>query len=165
MNKVVCHYCGLPFKAVRVQPGREYFCCSGCAIASRVPVAADGRFPTNPTLLTALGVGFVFFNQLMFALLAVLLVREGRLPVAARFETASLAAGALVWLALVAAQWQLGARRRVDTLVVLLTSGLLASAFAAGSPACAAAANAALVAWSVRGFLKKKTPAKPAVGG
>ena len=165
MNKVSCHYCGLPFKVVRVQPGREYFCCSGCAIASRVPVAADGRFPANPTLLTALGVGFVFFNQLMFWLMSVLLVREGRLPVAGRFEAASLAAGALVWLVLVLAQWRLGARRSVDILVAVLTAGLLASGFATGSLPCAGAANAALVAWSARGFLKKKTPVKPAVGG
>ena len=156
MNKVACHYCGLPFKALRVQPGREYFCCSGCAIASRVPVDGNGKFPTNPTLLTALGVGFVFFNQLMFWLLAVLLIREGRAPVADRFETASLAAGTLAWVALAIAQWWLGARRWVDTVVVALTAGLLASAYASGSLACAAAAGVALATWSVRGFLNKK---------
>jgi hypothetical protein len=165
MNKVACHYCGLPFKAVRMQPGREYFCCSGCAIASRVPVDGDGRFPANPTLLTALGLGFIFFNQLMFWLLAVLLVREGRAPMAGRFEVASLVIGAVVWLALVVVQCLLGARRWVDAVVVVLTAGLLASAFASGSQACAVAASAALVTWSVRGFLKKKSPVKPAVGG
>ncbi|MFA6286314.1 MAG: hypothetical protein WC661_02945 [Opitutaceae bacterium] len=157
MNKVACHYCGLPFKALRVQPGREYFCCSGCAIASRVPVDADGKFPTNPALLTALAVGFIFFNQLIFWLLAVLLVREGRVPVAGRFEVASLVLGTVTWLALVVVQWRLGARRWVDAVVAVLTAGLLASGLASGSQACAAAANAALVAWSVRGFLRKKS--------
>jgi len=165
MNKVACHYCGLPFKAIRVQPGREYFCCSGCAIASRVPVDEDGRFPANPTVLTAMAVGFIFFNQLMFWLLAVLLVRQGSLPVAGKFGWASLVLGTAVWLALVVVQWRLGARRWLDAMVVVLTAGLLAGGFASGSQACAAAANAGLAAWSVRGFFKKKTPGKESVGG
>ncbi len=165
MNKVSCHYCGLPFKAVRVQPGREYFCCSGCAIASRVPVDADGKFPANPTLLTAMAVGFVFFNQLMFWLLAILLVREGKMPASVKFETISLTLGMITWLALVMAQWRLGARRWIDAFVGVLTVGLLASGFSTGSLACAVTANAALVVWSVRGFFKKKTPGKTGVGG
>jgi len=61
-----------------------------------------------------------------------------------------------VWGALVVAQWRLGARRGVDILVVVLTAGLLGSGWATGSLACAAAANAGLVVWSARGFLKKK---------
>ncbi len=165
MNKVACHYCGLPFKALRVQPGREYFCCSGCAIASRVPVDANGKFPANPTLLTAMAVGFAFFNQLLFWLLTILLAREGKIPASAKFETVSLTLGMITWLALVVAQWRLGARRWVDAFVVVLTAGLLVNGFATGSPVCAALGNAALVAWSARGFLKKKTPVKQADGG
>ncbi len=165
MNKVACDYCGLPFKALRVQSGRECFCCSGCAIASRVPVDGDGNYPINPTLLTALGVGFIFFNQLMFWLLAVLLVREGKVPASARLEGVSLVLGAVMWVALVAVQWRFGARRWVDAVVGVLTAGFMAIAVADGSLACAAAGNAALVTWSVRGFFKKKSPGKPAVGG
>ena len=165
MNKVSCHYCGLPFKVVRTRPDGEYFCCSGCALASRVPVGADGRFPTNPALVTAMAAGFVFFNQMLFWLLSVLLVREGRLPVAGRFAAASLVAGAVVWGGLVVVQWRLGARRWPDLLVTVLTAGLLACGVATGAPPCALAATASLLAWGARGFLKKKTPRNPAVGG
>ena len=165
MSKVSCHYCVLPFNAVRVQPGREYFCCSGCALASRVPVDEDGKFPVNPPLVAAMAVGFLFFNQLLFWLLETLLVREGRLAVAGRFEAASLALGGIAWLALVVIQWRLGARRWIDAAVVVLTAGLLANGGVSGSPACAAGAGFGLLAWSARGFLKKKTPDKTADGG
>ena len=158
MSKVSCHYCGLPFNAVRVQPGREYFCCSGCALASRVPVDEDGKFPVNPPLVAAMAVGFLFFNQLLFWLLETLLVREGRQAVAGRFEEASLALGGIAWIALAVVQWRLGARRWVDALAVALTAGLMAGAFSGGSLACASSATAALVVWSTRGVLKKKLP-------
>jgi len=158
MSRIACHYCGLPVNVARAQPGREYFCCPGCAIASRVPMDENGRFPANPTLLAALAAGFVFFNQLLFWLLATLLTKEGNLPMSGRFETASLALGAAVWTALVVAQWRLGARRWTDAVVAALTAASLSLGLAARSPACAAAACAALVAWSARGFLRKKTP-------
>ena len=165
MNKVACHYCGLPFKALRVQPAREYFCCSGCAVASRVPIDANGKFPANPTLIAAMAVGFVFFNQLLFWLLAILLMREGNGPASVKFATISLALGLVAWLALVVAQWRLGARRWVDVIVAVLTAGLLVNGFAAGSPVCAALGVAALGGWSARGFWKKKTPVKTGDGG
>ncbi|MBW8780538.1 MAG: hypothetical protein JF599_01430 [Verrucomicrobia bacterium] len=164
-SKVACHYCGLPFSAVRVQPGRDYFCCSGCAIASRVPVDAQGRFPVNPTLLAALGLGFVLFNELLCWLFAVLLVREGRTEVAVRLVMGSLALGVASWGALVVVQWRAGARRWVDVSVVGLLGGVLVAGLQTRSPACVVAGNLALVAWSLRGFLKQKTPGKPADGG
>ena len=165
MDKVVCHHCGLPFKAVCVQPGRRYFYCSGCAIASRVPVDANGKFPVNTGVVTALAVGFTFFNQLLFWLLAVLLVREERLEIAGRFAAASLIAGVLIWIALIVVQWRMGARRTVDGVVLLLTLGLAGTGVAMESPACVAAGNAALVAWGLRGLLNKKTPKISADGG
>ena len=158
MSKVACHYCGLPFKVVRVQPGRDYFCCSGCALASRVPVDDDGKFPANPTLIAALVIMFMFFNQLLFWSLAVLSGREGRISVAGRFDMASLVLGAVIWLALAVVQWRLGARRPVDGVVAVLTAGLLANGVLAASAPCAVMADAVLLAWSARGLLKKKLP-------
>ncbi|HTJ77532.1 MAG TPA: hypothetical protein VL357_00910 [Rariglobus sp.] len=165
MSKVSCHYCGLPFKVAGVQPGRDYFCCSGCALASRVPVDVDGKFPINPSLVTALVMGFGIFNQLLFRLLAVLLVHEGRGRIAGRFDMASLILGTVIWTALIVIQWRLGARRRVDGVVAVLTAGLLATGFWTDSPSCAVLASASLAVWSTRGFLKKKTRAKPSDGG
>lgn len=163
MTHVTCDYCGLPFKVRRVEPGRAYYCCSGCAIASRVPVDGRGDFPITPALVAALGVGFVFFNQLLAWLLAALLAGEGRSELAAKFVLASWITGAAVWLALVVAQARAHGGRVADAGVALLALALGGAGALAGSLACGALGNSLLLAWSVRGVLKKKTRRKPDV--
>jgi len=59
MSELSCHYSGVPIHVARPQPGRAYFSCSGCAIASRIPVDAQGNFPINRTLVAVLGFGVV----------------------------------------------------------------------------------------------------------
>ena len=163
MTQVSCHYCGLPFKVRRVEPGRSYYCCSGCAIASRVPVDTQGNFPITPALIGALTVGFLFFNQLLFWLLAVLLAGEGRADTAENFALASWLVGAAVWLTLAVAPLRAHGWRAADAVVAVLALALGGAGAATGSLGCAALANGAILAWSVRGLLKKKTRRKPDV--
>lgn len=161
--KVVCEHCGLPFSVARVAPGKPAFCCSGCALAARLPVDANGQFPVNAALATALGVGFVFFNQSLFWLLAILLARradEASAVNAGRFEIASLAAGAAVWFALAFFQTGAGARRVVDRLWLAVTLAGLGWALATARPELALAANAGLAGWALRGLARKKVPSK-----
>lgn len=154
--KVVCEHCGLPFSVSRVAPGRAIFCCSGCALAARVPVDANGHFPVNAALVSALGTGFVFFNQGLFALLAVLLNREADGAVnAGRFVWASLLTGALLALVLAVIQARVGARRLVDGMVLAACVALVALGLATKSPGCAMAGNLGLVLWAARGILRK----------
>jgi hypothetical protein len=155
MNKVACTYCGLPFRAVRAEPGKTYFCCSGCALASRVPVDAQGHFPVNATLVAALATGFVLFNQGLFALLAGLLAREGRAETAAHLDLVSMLLAAIGWSALVTGQWRAGARGAIEGLVTFATFGVLVAGFYTQTLGCLLAGNAALALWSVRGFFKK----------
>ena len=153
--KVVCQHCALPFSVARVAPGRPVFCCSGCALAARVPVDAQGQFPVNAALLTALGAGFVFFNQLLFWLLAVLLARDEAGAVnAARFAAASLGVGVLVWASLGMIQLREGARRGVDKAVWGLSGLMLGWSVAEALPALAALANALFIAWALRGLAR-----------
>lgn len=162
MTQVTCRYCGLPFKVRRVEAGRAYYCCSGCAVASRVSVDAQGNFPITPALVGALAVGFVFFNQLLFWLLAVLLAGEGRVEVAAKCALVSWLAGAAVWLTLVVAQARAHGWRGADAVVAALALALGSAGVLVGSLGCGVLASGALLVWSLRGVLKKKTPRKPA---
>jgi hypothetical protein len=155
--KVVCEHCGLPFSVSRVVPGRAVFCCSGCALAARVPVDANGHFPVNAALVSALGAGFGFFNQGLFALLAVLLAREVDGAVnAGRFAWASLLTGVVLAVALAFIQARVGARRWVDWSVLAACAALVALGLATKSPSCALAGNFGLIAWSVRGVGRKR---------
>lgn len=155
--KVVCAHCGLPFSVGRATPGRPVYCCSGCALAARVPVDAQGQFPVNAALVTALGVGFVFFNQALFWLLAVLLERsEGGAINAGRFAWASLGVGVGVWLALRFFQFQAGARTWADWAVSLLALVLIALGLSRHEPWCAVAGNALFAAWAMRGLARKR---------
>jgi len=163
MTSVTCAYCGLPFKAVRVEPGRPAYCCTGCAIASRVPVDAKGDFPVNGALVSALATGFLFFNQLLFWALSVVLRTEDRFAAANACELASWGAGAATWLVLAAGLVRTGAGGWADRafVAIALVTGVVGAL--GGSLACAAGANALLLAWSVRGLLKQKTRRKPDV--
>lgn len=156
--KVVCEHCGLPFSVTRVAPGRPVYCCSGCALAANVPVDAHGNFPVNTALAAALGAGFVFFNQALFWLLALLLAREADGVVnAGRFTWASLAAGVVLVCALAVFQARAGARRGIDRLVLAACGGLLAVSMAGAGAGCAVAGNACLAAWSLRGLGRGKS--------
>lgn len=156
MSGVVCDHCGLPFRVARVRPGQPVYCCSGCALAARVPVDAQGQFPVNGALVTALGVGFVAFNQLLFWLLAVLLVREGQIETAGKLTLASLGAGVAVWGAVVWLQIAVGARRGLDLLVMAVAASALGLAIYSSEPCVALVGNLGLIAWSLRGVRRRK---------
>lgn len=155
--KVTCEHCGLPFAAVRAKPGRALYCCSGCALAARVPVDANGQFPVNAALVTALGLGFGLFNQLLFWLLAMLVARRDEgLENAARLAWFSFAVGAAVWAALVVCQAQVGARRGADWVLAAATGAGLAWAWSEATPGFALAANGVLALWALRGLRRGK---------
>ena len=159
MTPVDCRYCGLPFKVKRVEPGREYFCCTGCAMLARVPVDAQGQFPVNSHLVSALATGFLYFNQLLFWGLAVLLAKEetGRV-LAERFGWLSAGTALVVWLVVLAVQLRERTARVPDFIVLALVLGAHGLAFRVDPPSslCTALANALLLLWSSRGLLRRK---------
>jgi hypothetical protein len=159
MTPVACRYCGLPFKVHRVEPGRDYFCCTGCAMLARVPVDADGQFPVNAHLVSALVVGFLYFNQLLFWLLGLLSDRDAaHAAVATRLHWMAAAAALAVWAGVFWLQRRERSGRAADGIVVILVLGVHALAFRTLPPsaACMAGANAALLLWSARGVLRAK---------
>jgi hypothetical protein len=151
MPATTCAYCGLPFKVKVLEPGRRHFCCSGCALASRIPVNDTG-LPASGPLVTALALGLGFFNQVLFWTLALTLVREGRAATAAGFARLSLGLGLVVWLASALLAWRSGARSWRDAAVLVATGALLALR----SPAGAALGSAGWLLWLGRGWCKKK---------
>lgn len=163
MTPVACRYCGLPFKVRRVEPGRDYFCCTGCAMLARVPVDAQGQFPVNAQLISALVTGFLYFNQLLFWLLGVLLARdEAQAALATRFLWLAAAAAFVVWVAVLMVQLREKSARAGDFIVATLALAAHGVAFRALPPSavCMAVANALLLLWGVRGLLRKKTAAR-----
>jgi hypothetical protein len=164
MSQVQCRYCGLPFKVRQVEAGRAYYCCSGCALVSRLPTAGEGgQFPVTPALVAAMGVGFGFFNEVLFWTLALALAREHRADTALLFTRVSAGLGVLVWVALAAGMWRAPARRWTDALMALATLAAIAIAIQPGlSAGGVVAANAALGFWLARGWGKQKfTRKKP----
>jgi len=157
MQPVTCRYCGLPFRVRRVEPGRDYFCCTGCAMLSRVTTDGQGQFPVNAHLVTALVAGFSFFNEVLLWLVAELLVRESRMALAVRFFWLAGGAALAVWLALAVLQWKGKATRAADYVVMALGLAVFAVALRRMPPIPLemAAANVGLVAWSFRGLLRK----------
>ena len=132
---------------------RPRFSCTGSAIASRIPVDAQGNFPINRTLIAVLLFGLALFNQALFWLLAVLIQGQGRPVSAGRFLLASIGLGAALWLVLVVLQTRVTAGgRRNDWLMVALTGGLLGAGLVAVSPGCALAAVSLLTVWGARDF-------------
>ncbi len=158
MPQVQCSYCGLPFKVRSVEAGRPVYCCSGCALASRLPTAgAGGQFPVTVDLAVAVGVAFAFFNEVLFWLLGVALVHEHRLTPALVFARISAGIGGAVWLALGAGIVRAPTRRWGDLAVALATLAAAGLAFAPPlSAGGIAAANAALALWLGRGWGKRK---------
>ena len=159
MTPVACRYCGLPFKVRRVEPGRDYFCCTGCAMLARVPVDAQGQFPVNAQLVSALVVGFLYFNQVLFWLLSVLLARDdAQVLLANRFAWLAAGAALVVWLSVMLVQLREKSARAGDVafaLAVLAAHGFACRSLPPSS-ATMAVANAVLLLWSARGVLRGK---------
>ena len=159
MSPVACRYCGLPFKVRRVEPGRDYFCCTGCAMLARVPVDQSGQFPVNAQLISMLAVGFLYFNQLLFWLLGVLLARDAaQVETAVRFGWLAAAAALAVWLATIVIQWRERTARRADHVGAALVLIVHVAACRETPPAAwlMAAANGGWLIFQARGLLQRK---------
>ena len=162
MERLTCDYCGLPFRAPRRPPaGEKAFCCSGCALASRLGIEGD-RFPVSPQLVFDLALAFSVFNQLLLVLLAAALRRDGRGDAAAWCVAISASLGGLSYLAALGWQWRSRWLRPADAfLYALLAAPVIGGAAVAlwlvrGDAAfVAAAANLLLVLWQGRGFLRR----------
>lgn len=161
MERLVCSYCGIPFRSLRRADGEPAYCCSGCAMAARLNFSATA-FPVTPQLVYGLILGFAVFNQALLIVLAFALVNERRVDTASRFAAASavlaivLFAGALVW------QWRARLVRRTDFAAFAIAGAFLAadvfllsvSAFGAASLAGLAATGLAAM-WQLRGVARK----------
>ncbi len=159
MSPVACRYCGLPFKVRRIEPGRDYFCCTGCAMLARVPVDQSGQFPVNAQLISILVVGFLYFNQLLFWLLGVLIGRDlAQAETALRFGWLTAATAVAVWLVVVVIQWRERTMRRADWVVAALVAIVFIIAWRERPPVAwmMAAANGCWLIFQARGLLQRK---------
>ena len=158
MPRMQCSYCGLPFHVRRPEPGRAYYCCSGCALVSRLPRPGEaGQFPVTPVLLVALGAGFAFFNEAFFWMLAVALAREPRAAEALLFARVSTGLGAVVWLTQMVAMARAASRHWTDALAAVVTlAGLGGAAMSARPAGWVVLVNVALGLWLARGWGKQK---------
>lgn len=128
---------------------------------ARVPVDDKGQFPVNTHLVSALAAGFLFFNQLLFWLLGALLAQQDKAASAVRFFWISAAVALATWCAVAFVQWRERAASTADAIALALA--LAAHAWmlardAGNAPALwpMAAANALLIAWSMRGVLRPR---------
>lgn len=161
MERLVCSYCGIPFRARRPAGEAPVYCCSGCGLASRMRISGD-EFPVTPQLLFGLGLGFAAFNQVLLLLLAVALAREGRGDAAAISAGASAVIGIAIVAAAFAWQWFSRWLRATDAIVFAL-SGVIAAADALllvrGERMPAAitglVATGIVALWQVRGMVRK----------
>ena len=162
MSKVPCAFCGLPFRSRNKNSDTDQYCCSGCALASQIPVGDEGM-PVSRQLLSSLALGFIYFNQFLFWLLSVGLYAEGRDSLAKAFEWVALGLGMVVivfvgWLLLITKT-----RRLSDWGVVALAGAFLvyggAKASGGGLSSLVMAvfcANSLRVLWFARGWLKRR---------
>jgi hypothetical protein len=97
MERVSCDFCGLPFSVRSAPAGATHYCCSGCALASRIPVH-DGTLPVSKQLVAALALGFGVFNQMMFAVLGAAVAGERRVEMGGKLMIVSLLIGLVVLL-------------------------------------------------------------------
>jgi hypothetical protein len=135
-------------------PGKR-FTGIGSAVASGIPVDAQGNFPVNRVLIAVLVFGFALFNQALCWLLAVLLHGRDQTVVADRFQWASLGLGGALWLLLVVVHVRVTGGGRKDLPVIMLTGVLTAAGWVAVSPGCVLGAVLMLTAWSARDFKKQ----------
>lgn len=162
MERLTCDYCGLPFRAPRKPPaGEKAFCCSGCAMASRLGIEGE-RFPISPQLIFDVVLAFGVFNELLLVLLGAALRRDGNAAAADLCVQGSAGLGASLYLAALVWQWRSRWLRASDAfLYALLAAPVLGGVAVAlwlgrGDAALvAAAANLLLVAWQGRGFLRR----------
>src|SRR5262245_61966083 len=128
MQRVTCSYCGLPFRVARPPAaGEPTYCCSGCAMASRLGIEGE-KFPITPQLLFGLGYGFAVFNQLALGVFAGALAREGRGDTALLLQRIDVGLGVAVFLGALA--WLGSARwiRIADAVVFALLAGPMVAA-------------------------------------
>jgi hypothetical protein len=125
---------------------------------SRVPVDEQGQFPVNAHLVSALATGFLFFNEVLFWLVAMLLVRDGRMALAVRFFWLAAVAALAVWGSLAFLFWKEKTARVADTLLMVV--GLVVFGLACRRlpplPAEMAVANVVLIASCFRGVFRKR---------
>jgi len=127
MERVTCAFCGLPFRVRIAPPGTSHFCCSGCALASRIPVHGD-RLPISRGLVLALVLGFGLFNQVLFAALAAATRGEGRQAEAEMFVLVANSIGGLLAMVCIGLMVTAAQRRSADWIVLAIggTAGIAA---------------------------------------
>lgn len=143
-----CRRCASP-RVARVPFGGDVFCCSGCALAIRVPRDADGNFPANAALAVGVVIGLLAFNQLLLASLG--WASSSADP---RWTTASLACGGLVLLGLFVTQWRVGVRRSVERVVVAGAVAVWMLAFQRPSATLGLVPSIGYMLWSLRGWAR-----------
>ena len=162
MERLTCDYCGLPFRApYKPAAGAKAFCCSGCAMASRLGIEGE-KFPVSPQLVFDLLFAFGVFNQFLLWLLAMALGREGRADGAALCLLISVALGTLFYLATLVWLWRSRWLRASDGFVFALLAGPVLAGTALGwlgqgrfGAPMVAGANLLLLVWQARGFLRR----------
>ena len=163
MERLTCDYCSLPFRApYKPAAGAKAFCCSGCAMASRLGIEGE-QFPISPQLVFDLLFGFGVFNQFLLVLLAAALRRDGAAAGAGLCVTISALLGATSFLVALAWQWRSRWMQASDAIVFAVLAAPVAGGAVFGvrfhlvsGVAVAAVANLALVGWQGRGFLRRK---------
>lgn len=162
MERLVCSYCGIPFRALRPPANSEpAYCCSGCAMAARLNISAE-RFPVTPQLVYLLILGFGVFNQALLIVLALALVNEDRAETAEKFAAASAVLAIALFAAAIVWQWRARHVRVTDVAAFAIAGAfatadvflLAGSAFGAASLAGLAATGCAAL-WQSRGFVRR----------
>lgn len=156
MTQVPCDHCGRAIRVRRVDEKRDYFCCAGCALRARVPIDREGNYPVNGALVSALVVGFLYFNQLLDWGLAALVAHQGKAGLAQRFTAGGATLAIMVWLGLVWLEFRAGPPRGKDLLVGAVTLALIVSSFRSVPPSLGlcVSANAVLLVWVFRGIFR-----------
>ncbi|WP_404421542.1 hypothetical protein [Nibricoccus sp. IMCC34717] len=158
MSQRTCHYCGIPVRAGRATEAEAVYCCTGCAIAERIPIDSSGQFPVNRALVGTLVIGFLAFNQILFALLSAIAAHQAKATLSGRMAWASLGVGAGVWLALALAMRFSGRRSVAEKLPAAAALGVFLWAGLSQPPALwlAGAGNGILLIWNMRGLLRRR---------
>ncbi len=171
MPRVTCAFCGLPFSVRALRNGAEYFCCSGCALASRIPVHGDA-LPVSRGLVIALALGFGLFNEILFGVLGAALAAEGRAGMGGRWLIVSGVIGLLLFLTNLLFLTSTHPRRWTDATAGVITAGIAGWGIARGiALAWGAAAwpilgaNAVMAAWWSRGWLRRAFARRRSRGG
>ncbi|MDX2188051.1 MAG: hypothetical protein SFV32_14040 [Opitutaceae bacterium] len=152
MSRRACAYCGIPVRVPAATP-EPVFCCTGCAIANRIPVDEKGQFPVNRALVAVLVLGFLFFNQILFAALASLAERQGKASLVELSSWISAGLGIIVCFALGLATRFSGRRSFNEKLPATIAAvGVVwALSFVPPRLAWVAVANGMLLIWNARG--------------